>query len=204
MPELKRVADALNKRHFKARCFETSEEAVKAILDLIPNGAEVGAGGSMTLAKLGVLEALHTRGNAVYAADLAKKLNMDAEDARKKSMTARFYLTSANALTIKGEIVNTDGRGNRVAAMFYGPETVIIVAGRNKIVKNRAAAFARIKNVASPKNVLRLHKDTPCARTGICEDCDTPDRICRVTTIIDYALADREIHVFLINEDLGF
>jgi hypothetical protein len=204
MPDIYEATKALEKGHFKTQCFETAAEAAKAILDLIPENATVGAGGSVTLAQLGILEALHARGNTVFSADLAAKLNMDADLARKQSTAADYYLSSSNAVTLTGELVNIDGRGNRVAGMFYGPDTVIVVAGKNKITRNQTQAISRIKKVACPLNAKRLKKNTPCAKTGVCGNCDSDDRICRITVIMDYVPRGKTIHVFLVNEDLGY
>lgn len=204
MSELYQAAKALEKRGFTVRCFEKADDARKVILDMIPKTASVGSGGSMTLKAMGILDELYERGNTVFHSEFAKKLGMDHLEARKKGMTADYFLASSNAITLKGELVNTDGIGNRVAAMFYGPDTVIIVAGRNKIVKNRTEAIARIKNIACPLNARRLEKDTPCAKNGKCGDCSDKSRICRITTIIEFAPEYINTNIFLINEDLGY
>jgi hypothetical protein len=113
-------------------------------------------------------------------------------------------LTGTNAVTLDGILVNIDGNGNRVGAMIFGPKKVIIVVGRNKIVDGSAEdAIARIKEWASPPNAMRLSKQTPCAVTGICSDCDSPQRICRITTILDRKPTLTDIHVLVVNEDMG-
>lgn len=198
------AAKALEKRNFNVRCFEKADDAKKVILDMIPKNASVGIGGSTTLKNMGISDILYDRGNTVFYSEFAKKLGMDHLEVRKKEMTADYFLASSNAITLKGELVNTDGIGNRVAAMFYGPDTVIIVAGRNKIVKNRTEAIARIKNIACPLNARRLEKSTPCALNGKCGDCTGKGRMCRITTIIEYAPEGINFNIFLVNEDLGY
>jgi hypothetical protein len=204
MPDIYSAAEALKKRGFKAMCFKTAGEAKAALLEFIPPDKSIGMGGSMTLLDMGVIDALYSRGSNIISSHIAKKEGTDPDAARVDGMRADLYVTSTNALTEQGELVNTDGIGNRVAAMFYGPDTVIVVAGRNKIVKNRTAAFARIKSTASPLNAKRLHAGTPCNETGKCEDCDAKDRLCRVTVILERPPWGKDIHVFLIDEDLGY
>ncbi len=204
MADIYETAKALEKKEFKVRCFETAKEAKKALLEIIPKKATVGAGGSMTLVGMGILDDLHLRGNKVFSTYIAKIEGSNPEDARNGGINADVYLSSANAITEKGEIYNTDMNGNRVAALFYGPEKVFIVAGKNKIVKSRSKARKRVKTVAGPLNTKRLKMNTPCFLTGKCADCGSIDRICRTTVIQEYAPRDREINVFLINEDLGY
>lgn len=204
MPDIYSVAEALKKRGFKTTCFKTAEEAKMALLDMIPQNKSVGMGGSMTLLHTGIIDALYDRGNRIISSCIAQKEGTDTNKARREGMYADIYMCSTNALTEQGELANTDGIGNRVAAMFYGPDTVIVVAGRNKIVKNRAAAFTRIKSIASPLNAKRLNTETPCCQTGKCADCDSDDRICRVTVVIERPPWGKDIHIVLIDEDLGF
>jgi len=199
-----KAAASLKRRHFKVKCFETARDAKQAILDMIPGNKTVGVSGSMTLVNMGVLDALRDRGNTVFSTYLAKKHDEDEIKARRSGISADYYLTSTNAVTENGELYNTDGIGNRVASMFYGPDTVIVVAGRNKIVKDLREAKARMKKTAAPLNSKRLKCETPCAQSGKCEDCDSEDRICRITVILEWAPEGKDIYVFLVNEDLGF
>jgi hypothetical protein len=204
MSDIKKTAAALERREFKVKIFKTAEDAKQAILDMIPKDKSAGAGGSQTLVGMGVLEALRERGNTVFSAYLAKKFGEDEKAARACETGADYYLTSSNAVTESGKLYNTDGAANRVSSMFYGPGTIIVVAGKNKIVKNITAARARIKSVAAPLNAKRLECGTPCVKSGKCEDCDSEDRICRITVIHEWAPKDRDMYVFLVNEDLGF
>lgn len=193
---------ALDKCWFDARWFTTPEAAVKAVLDLIPGGSEVGVGGSVTVREAGLLEALDSRGDRlVYHTP-----EMEFEQSlavRKEALSCPYYLCSSNAITLEGELVNTDGIGNRVSGMMFGPETVIVLAGVNKIVSDRDEAFKRIRDVAAPANARRLGMDTPCVKRGQCVDCRKPSNICRVTTIISLKPMWTDLKVFLVAEPLG-
>lgn len=193
---------ALSKRGFDARYFYSAEEAVAAVLDIIPADATVGVGGSVTLQELGVLERLSERGTRVIShrpeMDMAESL-----DVRKEAVRAAFFLCSSNAITMRGELVNTDGIGNRVTGMIFGPETVIVLAGVNKLVADRDEAFSRVRNVAAPANARRLGLDLPCVERGRCVECRSPMNICRVTAIISLKPIWTDLKVFLIGESLG-
>jgi hypothetical protein len=125
-------------------------------------------------------------------------------DSRRAQLACDVFLSSSNAVTVEGELVNVDGIGNRVAAMIFGPGKVIVVAGWNKIVPDVNAAIQRIRNTAAPLNAKRLELNVPCAKTGYCVDCDVPDNMCRVTTIISRKPRKTDISVVLIAEQLGF
>ena len=196
------AAEALNRRGFNARWFATAGEAVDAMLEVIPTGSRVGVGGSVTLRETGTLERLQARGDTVV------RHNSDMEfaeslSARRESITCPYFLCSSNAVTMEGELVNTDGIGNRVAGMIFGPDTVIILAGVNKIVADRDEAISRIRNVAAPANARRLGIDVPCVERGQCVDCKSPMNICRVTTIISLKPILTGMMVFLVAEPLG-
>jgi hypothetical protein len=122
----------------------------------------------------------------------------------RRQQTCDVFICGVNAVTASGEIVNVDGVGNRVAASIFGPGRIVLVAGRNKIVEGGVAeALRRVKDVAAPGNTIRLNKNTPCARTGVCSDCDSPDRICRVTVILDRKPSRSDIAVLVVDADLG-
>ena len=123
---------------------------------------------------------------------------------RKLHLTSDVFVTSTNALTEKGELVNTDGAGQRVAAMAFGPGRLIVVAGVNKIVKDLDAAFERIRDHAAPINAIRLGTKTPCASSGVCTDCDSRERICNITTIIHKKPQTADMCVILVDEQLGY
>lgn len=197
------AVEALRKREFDARYFPGRDEVVEAVLQAIPPDQAVGCGGSWTMRQLGILDQLRRRGNRV----LAHEAGMSPEESmavRREALACPFYLSSANAITMEGEIVNVDGMGNRVAGTSFGPSTVIIVAGYNKLVSDLEAAFQRIREVAAPANAIRYNLDTPCVRKGRCTDCRQPSSICRITTIVSMRPVMTDYKVFLVGEHLGF
>ena len=204
MSVIETCLDALNRKGFHAVSVPDKESAVIKVLELISSSETVGAGGSVTLEQTGIVEALLERGNIVFSSAVAKRFGQDKEVARKNSMTADWFLSSTNALTLEGDFINIDAIGNRVAGMFYGPNKVVIVTGRNKITANPHTAVRRIKEIASPMNTKRLGLDTPCAKTGKCTECKSPSRICNVTVRIVYPPWGKEIHVIIIDGDFGF
>jgi hypothetical protein len=122
----------------------------------------------------------------------------------RRQLTCDLFLTGTNALTLSGFLVNIDATGNRVGSMLFGPRKVIVVAGRNKLVDGDiGAAIRRVKESASPPNANRLNYATPCAKTGFCSDCNSPDRICRITTVIDRKPRLTDLRVLVVNEDMG-
>jgi hypothetical protein len=199
---IKDTIESLKKNNFNVKYFESSKEAVQEILMEINPHDIVGIGGSMTVKDLQLDVLLKQRGNTVHWHWLETNPE-DASKARQSAATSDVYLTSTNALTQDGKIVNTDGVGNRVAAMFYGPKKTIIVCGTNKIAENLDAALERIENNAY-KNARRLKLNTPCAINESCSDCSSPQRMCNVTTIIRKKPMQKDITIVLINEELGF
>jgi hypothetical protein len=201
---LQKTVDNLKKRGFNASYYPDRQTLTEDLFRIIPDNAKVGIGGSVTVRQLGLIDELEKRGNKViqhWQKDLSPKAS---EAIRRKAMDAAFYLTSANAVTMAGDIVNIDGIGNRVAAMIYGPKNVIIIAGSNKIVRTVEEGLLRSREVAGVLNARRIAAKTPCAETGVCTDCCSPARICRVTTIIQYQPNQSEICVLLVNEELGY
>ena len=204
MSDIQQTIDALNEKNFTAIYAKTPGEAITYVLSQIGKDDTVGVGGSVTLQETGIIDALLNRGNTLYSSDLANKRGEDPNEAWKNGMTADVYLTSTNAVTLDGDLINIDGRGNRAAAMFYGPQKVIFVAGKNKITKNPHTAIARIKKITCPQNARRLGFTTPCALTGKCADCNSPERMCNVTIRIQYPTREKEMHVVLIDGDFGY
>lgn len=202
--DLTKVAQALTGRGFEAVVMPDRARTRQTLLDSIPTRAVVGIGGSVTVRELGVIEQLEARGNEVIHHWQPGLTEETDRLIRKKEGMADYYLTSANAITEQGDIINIDGIGNRVAHMIFGPENVIIVAGYNKIVSDIDAGIARSKEIAAVLNARRVGSKTPCAKTGKCVDCDAPGRICRVVTIIQYRPWQTRIKVVLANEKLGF
>ena len=191
---------ALERNGFKASIFNGVGEAREALLKEIGLGESVAFGGSMTLNDMGLYEEFKERGNDIY-------WHWKAEDGQSELRAARYadiYISSTNALTLDGKLVNMDGVGNRVSSMFYGHRRVYIVAGRNKLTKDLDEARDRIDKIAAPKNAKRLNTKTPCESTGECNDCDSPARICNVEVIIHKNTKGSDINIFLIDDDLGY
>lgn len=189
----------LEKRNMVGHYCETPDDACEKILSLIDEEQSVSWGGSATLDEIGIKDKLK------HVIDATKASPENAYDERRKTLLADVYLTSTNAITMDGELVNIDGTGNRVAAMCFGPKKVIVVAGVNKITEDETAALSRIRTDACPPNCIRLKKNTPCAITGKCGHCLTPGQtICAYTVTTRFSgVADR-IHIILVNEVLGF
>lgn len=195
---------ALREKDFQAYYFPTREEAVKQALELIEPDATVGCGGSVTIRQLGLLDMLTERGNNVihhWRDDLPRE---EINRLRKEAMFADVYLASSNAITLQGQLVNTDGVGNRVAAMIFGPPRVVLLAGCNKVVENEEQARERIKNVASPKNGIRFGSKTSCSQVGRCMDCNSKHRMCKATVILDRRPTQTDYHIIIIGEELGY
>ena len=193
----------MEKRRMEAYYCHNSEEAVKKVLELIPEGSSIGWGGSVTLTETGVMDALN-QGNYKMIDRMAGKTPEEVKKINAEIFGSDYFLMSSNAITIDGELINIDGRANRVSYLCFGPENVIIVAGMNKIVHNVEAGIARTHNVAAPPNTVRLNKNTPCAKTGKCGDCFSPDCICGQVVITRLSMVPNRIKVVLVGETLGF
>lgn len=195
---------ALQKHGFDARYFETRDEVTTFIMNQAESCRTVGIGGTKTVRALGVVEMLEAAGKTVYDNWKLKPGTLEELQCRKAQMTAELFLSSANAVTMTGEIVNKEASGNRTNSMTFGPPQVIVVVGRNKIVPHLDAALERIECVAGPVRAMSMKLKTPCAKTGICEDCDSPQRICRITSIIHRQPMFTKISVAILNENLGY
>jgi L-lactate utilization protein LutB len=199
------LLDKLRKNGMNASFVSTAEQARAKVLEMIPSKAKVGVGGSVTIRQLRLIEALHERGNQVFdhwGSGLSKKERMGMA---RKHLSADYFLSSSNALTMDGKLVNTDNTGNRVSALVFGPQHVVVVLGTNKIVKNVEAGVKRIKERAAPLNCQRRKDDTPCAKGKECPDCDSPDRLCRVTSIIEKKSRGIEsLSIIIVGEELGY
>ena len=198
------VLARLEENEMAALYFPTAAEAREEILRQVPPQARVGAGGSVTLRKMGLLEALEKRGHEVYDHWKPGLSPEERLEVGRKHPRCDVFLTSTNALTLDGKLINVDATGNRVASMIMGPQKVLVVAGANKIVKNLNQGLARLRKI-SPLNCRRRKDPTPCVRDLTCHDCRTPARICRVTTIIEKKpWGIRDFLVVLVGEDLGY
>lgn len=196
---------ALNSNGFTAVYCESAAQARDYILQEAKDAASVGFGGSRTVTDLGVEDVLRGEGKEILNHGQHHLAPEERQAIMRRELTCDLFLTSTNAFTVKGHLVNIDGNGNRVAAMMFGPKKVIVVAGRNKLVDgDDQDAIRRIKTWASPANAKRLDKATPCATTGFCADCKSPARICRATTILTRKPSLTDLHVLVVNEDMGF
>ena len=196
--------DNLNKRGFLAEYAEDCAAAKARVLELVEGAQSIGMGGSVTVFKSGIQDALAAAGYKIYGAAYAAKMGEDPNQAVKMGVMADVYMSSSNAITEDGVLINIDGMGNRVAGLIFGPDKIIVVAGRNKIAANEAAAMERIKTISCPMNGKRLKKQLPCALTGKCNDCRSADRMCRVTVKHEAPTRGKEFHIIIINEDLGY
>lgn len=205
--KVERTLEALKKNGFEALYAPTREEAVSKVLDFVARGAVVGLGGSVTLRELGLPDILRSRGHEVadhWEAGRRGATSDEVLEIRRKHINSDVFITSTNAVTENGELINTDGGGQRVAAMIFGPKRVVVVAGVNKIVGDLKEGLDRVRNVASPMNARRLNRNTPCVVTGVCSDCDSPDRICNATTIIHKKMRNTDTAIILVGEKLGY
>jgi hypothetical protein len=201
---VERTVKKLNENFFKAISFDDRTEFFQHLLSMIPQGAVVGIGGSVTVRELGIIDRLKEKGLTLLDHWQENLSNDEKAAIRKSQLTCHVFITGTNAITENGEIVNMDGIGNRVASMIYGPEKVIIVAGYNKIVRDLNRAFERIKEIAAPMNAKRLGLPLPCAELGYCVECKSEKRICRILTVIQRRPPETDIYVLLLKEYLGF
>ena len=205
---LSRTKRALERNDFEVIMASARNDAVQKVLALIPADAKVGVGGSMTIRELGLMEALTERGNRVVHHWLPDISVRDWLPFMREAHNSDVFLCSSNAVTEDGKLVNVDSTGNRVASMIFDPDKVIVVAGRNKIVRNMDEGLKRLKEVAGPLNAKRHNiGELSCVKTRVCEECDSPKRICRVMTILERApnrIRESRITVVPVDEDLGF
>ncbi len=195
-----KVIKGLESRNMKGYYAANKEEALAKALELIPTGASVTMGGSMSAHEIGLVEALKKGDYNFIDRDAAE----DKRAAMLQAYDADFFLTSANAMTEDGVMVNIDGNSNRVSAIAQGPKHVLVIVGMNKICVDADAAMKRARNVAAPINAQRFGLSTPCAKTGACMDCKSPDTICCQFLITRYSRHADRIHVILVNDVLGF
>jgi L-lactate utilization protein LutB len=194
----------LKKHGFDAHFSDDTTRAFALIMEMVEPFATFGFAGSDTTRQLGLPEALRAKGKTVFDhwdPALSREENLAC---RRAQLTSDCFLCSANAISLTGEIVNVDGIGNRTSAMGFGPTQVVIVAGMNKVVKNLEAAQNRVFEVAAPMRAKSLGMETPCAKNGLCSDCNDPMRICCITTILHRKPMLTDISVVLIGERLGF
>ena len=199
-----KVVKALEKNNFQAHYAVNRTVAIEKALSLIPAGATIGVGGSWTLKELGIPEQLAKNGHTVYDHNIPGLTMEESLALRRKELLSDVFLSGANAITLDGQLVNTDGSGNRVAAMSFGPKKVIVIVGVNKIVSDLDAAMERIETIAAPINNKRLDRPNPCTITGMCMDCQGSTRICNITSILHKRPPAIDFHVIIVGEELGF
>lgn len=195
---------ALEENNINGYLIKDKKDLLNKIIEIVPAGSTVACGGSMSLFEMGVIEHLRTdRYNFLdrYEEGLSKE---EMVKIFKNSLLADAYFSSSNAVTEDGKLYNVDGNGNRVAAILYGPEKVILVCGINKIVLNVEEAIRRNKSISAPANAKRLNKSTPCTRVGHCIDCNSKERICNEYTLISRQSNKDRIHVLFLNEEIGY
>ena len=196
------LAENLKKRHFEAYYCENKAQALEKAMELIPDGVTIGWGGAMSAQQIGLFDALRNRNVTLLDRDKAA----DAQERgalMKRSLMADVFLTGANALSLDGQMVNIDGNGNRVAAIVYGPDSVIVIAGMNKVMDSLEQAVDRARTVAAPANAQRFNIATPCKAAGSCHNCTSPDCICNQLLITRHCRPAGRIKFILVGEDLG-
>ncbi len=203
MSKVEQAAEGLQRHGFQVQICKDAQAAKEAALALIPEGAGVGFGGSVTVRDMGLYETLQGTGHSVYWHWKCEKEEVPAVHAAAQK--ADVYLCSANAVLKSGALLNIDGTGNRVSSLIYGPKRVVIIAGENKICENYEDGIDRIKREACPQNARRLGLSVPCATTNRCSDCSSPQRMCHITTLLERPTnAVKDVHVLLVEESLGY
>lgn len=200
----KELVSAFNKNNMSLMFMKNKEEVCQYLASVLNNKKTVAVGGSVTLSQLGVIDLI--KNSDVQFID-RYEVGITPEELKKRfrdSFCADILLTSTNALTMDGCLYNIDGTGNRVAAMIYGPDEVIVVAGLNKIFESEESAIEHIKTVSAPANAIRLNRDTPCAKTGRCMNCLSPDRICCSYVKLAYQRIPKRIKVIIVEDYLGY
>lgn len=195
-----KVIKGLESRNMSGYYAADKEEALKIALGLIPEGSSIGMGGAMSVHEIGLSDALKN-GNYNF-------IDRDAIEDKRKAMLdtydADFFLSSVNAMSDDGVLINIDGNSNRVSAIAQGPKKVVFIVGMNKVCGDVDSALKRARNIAAPTNAQRFGLDTPCSKTGSCFNCKSPDTICCQFLITRYSRHKDRIHVILVNDNLGF
>ena len=195
-----KVIKGLESRNMSGYYAATKEDALTKALELIPEQSTVGMGGAMSAHEIGLVDALKSGNYEFIDRDAAS----DPREAMLRTYDADVFLASANAITEDGILVNIDGNSNRVSAIAQGPRKVVFIVGMNKVCDDVDGAIKRARNVAAPINAQRFGLSTPCASTGSCFNCKSPDTICCQFLITRFSRHEGRIHVILVNDDLGF
>jgi hypothetical protein len=197
------IIENMKKKNLEGYYCATTKEAVEKALSLMPEGSSITWGGSVSIMESGLLDAVRQGNYEIIDRDTATT----PEDARMmyaKQVMADFYLMSSNAITMNGELVNIDGRSNRISCLCWGPQNVIVLAGMNKVTPDVESAIARVRNIAAPPNAVRLNKNTPCSKTGKCGNCYSPECICSQVLVTRRSSTPNRIKVILVGEELGY
>lgn len=204
---LEALKGKLEKNNFAVDVVDRLEEARELVLEKILSARKpksVSWGGSMTFVASGLYELLRTRKDLEVIDTFEKGVPFEEMlERRRRALLVDLFFTGTNAVTEQGHLVNLDMYGNRVAALTFGPRAVVLLIGRNKIVPDLESAFHRVKEYAAPINAMRLDKKTPCVKTGVCQDCASPERICNHWTVTAKCFPTGRIHIVLINRDCG-
>lgn len=198
-----RVMKSLEKNNMSSYLVKDKNELLSLIDNIMIKNSKVGVGDSMTLFETGIID--YIRKNHYFLDKYKEGMSREEKDKLYlDNFSTDYFLASCNAITENGELYNVDGYANRVAPIIFGPKNVILVVGKNKIVKDMDEAILRVKNIAAPIDAKRLNKKTPCVKTGVCYDCKSPERICNVETIIKRQHIKDRIIVIIIKEDYGY
>ena len=192
----------LQKRGMEGYYCADSKSAVQKALSLIPEGSTVTWGGSESIKECGLMEALKDAPVTIWDRKDVKPEDMKAF--YLKAFSANVYLMSSNAITLDGQLVNIDGTGNRIAALTYGPDRVVLIVGMNKVCPDLESAITRVHNVAAPPNCMRLNIENPCTKDGICHNCLSPTKICNMLHVMHFNRFPGRIQVVLVGEQLGY
>ena len=201
----KNLISALKSRRMDASYSDTAQQAKEELLSMIKDGKKVYRCGSMTLLELGFWKALKVRPKIEVIDPFDPRLSFEESmNMRVRGLSADYLITSTNAITLDGRLVNLDRTGNRVAAMIFGPKKVILAVGMNKVAPDLDSAMAMVKHNTAPMTALMVRAKTPCITDGMCHDCAHPDRLCNTWSIIEGQFIEGRIHVKLIGEDIGY
>ena len=199
----KNLEENFKKRKIDVKWFATFDDITAYLYSLIPVEASIGIGNSQTLKKMKILEIFLDRGNAVYDKTIGKSPE-EIKQLKRQALLTDYYVSSANAISVDGRIINIDHSGNRVAAITYGPEKVFLIVGKNKIESTHEEALKRARNTAAPLNAKRAGMNPPCVKMGKCVDCVSPERVCNFISTIEGQHIEGRLTLLISNEEAGF
>jgi L-lactate utilization protein LutB len=200
-----KTMENLRKNNMEAVFVPNKEELIKVIPQYVHSGDRVAFGGSMTLKQTGVYDYLRQQGEQGKIIFLDRDADgADAQQMMREAFSSDVYFVSTNALTENGWLYNVDGNGNRVAAMIFGPKSVVVIVGYNKLVHTKEEAIERVQKIAAPLNAKRLHTGTPCEQTGECMHCMSDHRICCSYTFLGKQRVKNRTKVIIVGEEYGY